>query len=529
MLLHTLASPQQQSPLKFLQRAGDMHRLLQLHSLAGQLIRVGRDSLLDQAAHLTTARESTKRSHSTAFVSGYSGTETSHHPFATPAIRQLLQRIKWDASGDFEGALKYMQCPVPLPETSHLDFLLIGSNMRFAPPNVTHMLTPELWSCISDSCVTSCRELVVRCNVIQPCHDLQLPMAFCGFASDVLMGLHAGWSFEYILLGEGRNLGNKKRWPGVSKIFTQQLQSAELIELFIKHICDLFASETRFYLIKPLVLVSFLAIVDAGLSSAISQQMLVKNLCSNPLPPFPCPSITTHGAKLIPIAERARAKLWAAFGVCVSDGDVLSRALEAACDRFNSTGLGSCIRACQIHGNGLVASSVIRASVAIFGRNSPADQLSTDLTLEPIRSRWISVLVALDSMGTLSATKLMQYLPGIRPHFDDFIKNGIPHIGDYGVNISASLLQCNIPVSCIPLAEDKFSLIGTRRLQPQRDVSRFLSETTARTCSSLSPSIAASMTRDLKDYINWRVQFALMPPSRSTMRQALSDLTCKYV
>jgi hypothetical protein len=132
-------------------------------------------------------------------------------------------------------------------------------------------------------------------------------------------------------------------------------------------------------------------------------------------------------------------------------------------------------------------------------------------------------------MGTLSATKLMQYLPGIRPHFDDFIKNWIPHIGDYGVNISASLLQCNIPVSCIPLAEDKFSLIGTRRLQPQRDVSRFLSETTARTCSSLSPSIAASMTRDLKDYINWRVQFALMPPSRSTLKQALSDLACKYV
>jgi hypothetical protein len=161
--------------------------------------------------------------------------------------------------------------------------------------------------------------------------------------------------------------------------------------------------------------------------------------------------------------------------------------------------------------------------------NSQQDQLSTGLTLEPIRSRWISVLVALDSMGTLSVTKLMQFLPGIRPHFDDFIKSGIPRMGDHGVNISASLLQCNIPVSCFPLAEDKFSLIGTRRLQPQTDVSRFLLETTARACSSLSPSIAVSMTRDLKDYINWRVQFALMPPSRSTLRQALSDLTCKYV
>jgi hypothetical protein len=525
MLLHTLASPLQQSPLKFLQYSGDLHRLLQLHSLAGQLIRVGRDSLLDKAAHLSIAREGTKRSHSAAFASGDSDHELSHHAFTTPALWQLLQRIKWDASRDCEGAFKCMN----LPETSHQDFLLIGSNMRFAPPNVPHMLTPELWSSMSDSCVISCRELVNRCNVIKPFHGFQLPMAFCGFASDVLMGLYSGWSFEYLMLGEGRNLGNKERWPGVSMILTQQLRSAELIEHFIKHICDLFASETRFYMLKPLVLVSFLAIVDAGLASAMSHQMLMKNLCSNPLPPFPCPSVTAHGAKLIPMAERARAKLWAAFGVSLSDGDVLSRGLAAACDRLNSTGLGSSIRACQIDENGLVASAVIRASVAIFGRISKADRLSTGVTCERIRSRWIGVLVALHSIGTLSVAKLMQFVPGIQPHFDDFIKSEIAHIGIHGIHSAASLLQCISPVSCSPQADDKFSLFGSRPLQPQTDVSQHLLDTTARTHLSLSQSTAASMTRDLNDYINWRVQFALMPPSCSMLRQALGDLTCKLV
>ena len=509
-----------------------MHRLLQLHSLSGQLIRVGRDSLLHQAAHLNFARESTKRSHSAAFSSGYSDTEVSNHDHAvtTPAMRQLLQRIKWDASGDCEGTFKYMQHPVSLTETSsHLDFLLIGSNMRFAPPNITHMLTPELWSSIPDSCVVSCRELVVRCNTIQPFQGLQLPMVFCGFASDVLMGLQSGRSFEYMMLGRGRNLGNKQSWPGMSVILTQKLRSTELIEHFIKHICELFASETRFYGIKPLVLVSFLAIVDAGLSSAMSRQVLMKNLCSNPPPPFPCPSITAHGAKLIPIAERARAKLWAAFGVLVSDGDILSCELAAACDRFNATGLHSCIRACQINENGLVASGIIRASVAIFGRNVKEDRLSTGAAREPIRSRWISVLAALHSMGTLSVTQLMQFVPGIRPHFDNFAKGGIAQIGDPLIDSAASLLQCISPVSCVPQADDKFVLIGTSSLQPQTVVSKFLPEIEARAHSSLSPSTVASMTRDLKDYINWRVQFALMPPSRSTLKQALSDLACKYV
>jgi hypothetical protein len=529
LLLHTLAPPLQQLSLELLQHAGDMHRLLQLHSLSGQLIRVGRDSLLRQAAHLNSARECTKRSHSAAFSSVYSDTEVSNHAVTTPAMQQLLQRIKWDASCGYESTFKSMQHPVSLTETSHLDFLLIGSNMHFAPPNITHMLTPELWSSIPDSCVLSCKELVARCNAIQPFQGLQLPMVFCGFASDALMGLQFGWSFEYMMLGRGRNLDDQNSWPGISVILTQQLRSAEFTEHFIKHICELFASDTRFCGIKPLVLVAFLAIVDAGLSSAMSSQMLMKNVCSNVPPPFPCPSITAHGARLIPIAERARAKLWAAFGVLVSDGDILSHELAAACDRFNATGLHSCIRACQINENGLVASGVIRATAAIFGRNVKEDRLSSGAAHEPIISRWMSVLAALHSMGTLSVTKLMHFIPGIRPHFDYFNRGGIAYIGDRSNDSATSLLQCISPVSCVPQADDKFVLIGSSPLQPRTDVSKILPEIEARTRSSLSPSTTASMTRDLKDYINWRVQFALMPPSRSTLKHALSDLTCKYV
>jgi len=59
------------------------------------------------------------------------------------------------------------------------------------------------------------------------------------------------------------------------------------------------------------------------------------------------------------------------------------------------------------------------------------------------------------------------------------------------------------------------------------------------TCASQppvsSPSSAASSAaashhhRDLNDYISWRVQFALLPPSCATLKQALDDLTSKCV
>jgi hypothetical protein len=72
---------------------------------------------------------------------------------------------------------------------------------------------------------------------------------------------------------------------------------------------------------------------------------------------------------------------------------------------------------------------------------------------------------------------------------------------------------------------------------PQLDASFFHLDLKVRThalklpmLSKSSPkSSLLSVKHDLKDYISWRVQFALLPPSCATLKQALGNLTSKYV
>jgi hypothetical protein len=524
LLLHSLASPMQPSPLHLLRHAGNIHRLLQLHSLAGQLIRVGRDALLNHASHIATAREGSKRSYSMAFSSSHSVTDEPHHTPACPSLQRLLHRVKWDASSDCELTSKRMSDP---SETSDLDLLLIGSNMRFNPPNVCHMLTPELWSHVPDSCVMSCTQLVGRCDAVLPSRSLRLPLDYCRFARKLLSRLHTGWSFEHIMLSAAFNVCEKSvgnpPWPGVCTFVTQHLRSAEMIEFFIKHICMLFCSQTNALSPTPLVFASFLVILDAGLSSACSLEVLKQNLCSRPLPPFPCPSYVTHAGQLSPIAKRARAKLWTAFGACASDGQVLAQALAAACDKFNCTGLSCSLRDHKADAVGLVASAVIRASVEILGKSIKTDQSAMCSFHESSNSRWSSVLVALHSAGVISIGKLIQFLPDVqRQPVDGAIRGGV-NIGDQNFQFFCSLSQCIIPT--VSQADDKTVV------QPQSFASNRDPRSNTRTLGLQSSSVPSliPIKRDLKDYISWRVQFALLPPSCATLRQALSDLTNRYI
>ncbi len=530
LLLHALSSPLQQSPLHLLRCAGDIHRLLQLHSLAGQLIRVGRDSLLDRASRIANARETIKRSHSEAFSSAEQDTQESRCEPATLGMKQLLRRIIWDASVESGCTSKRIKDPTYPSESSSLDLLLIGSNMRFNPPNTSHLLTPELWSHISDTCVLSCTELAGRCDELRTSHSLQLPVDFCQVASALIKGLRSGWSFEYIMLGAGPDICNKsfgsRKWPGVRNFVVQQLRSAELIENFVKHICTLFALQSSVMPLTPPVFAAFLIILDAGLSDACSREMLEKHLCSGVLPPFPCPSIAAHAAQLGPQSKQAQAKLWAAFGQSASDGDVLARALEAACYRFNCTGLSTCLKEFNHDAVGLVSLGVIRASIAIFRRSSKYDRTFVRYDPESSRSRWTSVLVALHSAGVISIDRLVQYLPGIYryPVDENFLW-------------CRSLSQCINPTHVDARDDTTKSLLRTIPSQPQSDASVSFSDLEVPTHALKSPMLTKSspnssllsVKHDLKDYISWRVQFALLPPSCATLRQVLGDLTSKYV
>lgn len=539
MLLHTLASSVKQSPLYLLRHADSIHRLLQLHSLAAQLIRVGRDSLLDHASHISSTRESAKRSHLAAFNSDHCDLGEPYHASALHGMQQLLHRIKWDAAVESGHTSKrIMDSPSP-SETSYLDLLLLGSNMRFNPPNVTHQLTPELWSHIPDSCVLSCTELANRCESVLPSHSLHLPLEFCRFASKVLIGLHSGWSFEYIMLGSGlcaKDTNNDgEDWPSVYVFLSQQLRSTELIEAFIQHMCLLFVAQQSPMALTPLVFVSFLIILDAGLSAAMSQQAIVNNLCGCPLPPFPCPSITAHAEHLGPISKRARAKLWASFGASASDN--LARALASACHRFNATGLSSCLRECKADAAGLVASGVIRASVVIFGRNSRLEHAFACSDYEFSRGRWTSVLVTLHSMGLVSIERLMQCLPDNQPLPTNITISGGLTSSTQNLHCLRSLSHCISPTHLSTHTDDSFPLIYAFPSHSQSKVSNChpLSKTPTSASQyhtltqSSQVSSLACMKRDLMVYISWRVQFALLPPSCETLRQSLSDLTSEYV
>lgn len=539
MLLHTLASSVQQSPTYLLRHADSIHRLLQLHSLAAQLIRVGRDSLLDHASHIACTRESAKRSHSAAFNSGHCDMGEPYHAPAFHGMQLLLHRIKWNASGE-SGRTSQSMMDSPSPsETSYLDLLLLGSNMRFNPPNVTHELTPELWSHIPDSCVLSCTELADRCESVLPSHSLHLPLNFCRFASKVLIGLHSGWSFEYIMLGSGLSVrvtnNDGEDWPGVYVFLSRQLRSTELIEAFIQHLCLLFVAQQSHLALTPIVFVSFLIILDAGLSAAMSRQAIVDNLCGCPLPPFPCPSISAHAEHLGPISNRARTKLWASFGASAADN--LARALAAACDRYNATGLSSCLRECKTDTAGLVASGVIRASVVIFGRNSRVEQKFACSAYESSKSRWTSVLVTLHSMGLVSIERLIQFLPDNQPHPANFTISGGRTSSTLNLQCLRSLSQCISPTYFSTRVDDNFPLIYAFPSHSQSKASNHhpcsktptaASQYYTFTQSSQLSSVAC-MKRDLMDYISWRVQYALLPPSCETLRQSLSDLTSEYV
>jgi hypothetical protein len=247
-----------------------------------------------------------------------------------------------------------------------------------------------------------------------------------------------------------------------------------------------------------------LAILDAGLSAAMSHQVLVEALRSNPVPPFPCPSIAQHAAQLMPVAQRSLVKLWSLFGARACDGKFLERELAAACDRFNAAGLSSSIRTCSTDGTSVAALGVIRASIEIFRNNARGGRECC------VKSRWTSVLVALHSIKVISIEKLLQFVPDIQS-YSDFNTCSSARTSGSNVGNGASTCNCHLPFVC--------SLL--QQIGPQ---SSFPAQLTGNSASSLSP-----VKRDLKSYINWRVQFALLPPSFATLRKSLGDLTGMYV
>jgi hypothetical protein len=531
LLLHTLASSRLDSPLCFIRQAQDIHRLLQLHSVAGQLVRVGRDSLLEKASHAPEGCESIKRLYSAAFASGLSDSDDNQNTSANPGMQRLRHRIKWNVTDDVEKSYKRVQPSISSSEASPLDLLFLGSNMRFAPNNVVHKLTPEIWSSISDTCILSCTEVSSRCETIQPSHQSQLPLVFSQYACDVLFGLQSGWSFEYIMLGERhffcKNVHKSRgtgHWPGVCMILSKHLRTVELIETFIKHVCELFAFHSKFQTLSPSALVSFLVILDAGLSAATSLEVLDKNLESHDLHQFPCPSLATHAAQLISCSEYARGNLWSAFGA--SNHIELVRAIASACDKFNMSGLSSSIKAFDFKANGIVASGITTLALVILDGTIRTSPEFTSSFHESNKLRWTSVLVALNDVGVVSIEKLLRFLPKIRPQ-TDVPGSAVVNRNDHNWTFIFSLFDCIHPVHSGAYSLEIASSLQTQAVAPNQHPSSKSKDFLSRSPSEPTPvavCLSNSINRDLREYISWRVQFALLPPSCATIRQSLGEL-----